>query len=116
MAYEGSCHCGAVRFTVQGDMPGEAISCNCSHCRRKGFLLSAVPGDKFTLDAGKEWLTEYRFHTKRIAHKFCNSCGCQGFAEGKNQEGEPMYMVNLRCVPDCDLDKLKISAFDGASR
>src|SRR3546814_8047518 len=40
MAYQGSCHCGAVSYTVEGDIPDTAMSCNCSHCRRKGFLLT----------------------------------------------------------------------------
>ena len=34
----GSCHCGAVQFTVDGE-PDQALECNCSHCARKGFLL-----------------------------------------------------------------------------
>ena len=49
MAYSGSCHCGAVAFTVEGDPPAGAMSCNCSHCRRKGFLLTFVPAAQFTL-------------------------------------------------------------------
>ncbi|QNM82276.1 GFA family protein [Sphingomonas sabuli] len=116
MAYEGSCHCGAVRFTVDGDMPTEAMSCNCSHCRRKGFLLTFVPADKFTLDSGADELSEYRFNTKRIAHKFCRVCGVQGYAEGTGPDGSEMRMVNLRSVPDCDLDSLTIRKVDGASR
>ena len=43
MPYTGSCHCGAVTFTVAADAPTEAMSCNCSHCSRKGFLLTFVP-------------------------------------------------------------------------
>ncbi len=43
MSYTGTCHCGAVSFTVNADAPTSAVSCNCSHCRRKGFLLTFVP-------------------------------------------------------------------------
>ena len=43
MSFEGSCHCGAVKFKVQAPIPSSAISCNCSHCRRKGFLLAFFP-------------------------------------------------------------------------
>ena len=32
--YEGSCHCGAVRFAVTTDFP-ELTTCDCSICRRK---------------------------------------------------------------------------------
>lgn len=33
MTHRGSCHCGKVRFTVEGDLE-QVIECNCSHCVR----------------------------------------------------------------------------------
>lgn len=115
MAYAGSCHCGAVRFGVEGAMPGEAMSCNCSHCRRKGFLLTFVPAGAFALDSGEDALTDYRFHTHKLRHRFCATCGCQPFAEGVGPDGADTRAINLRCVPDCDLDALEIKKVDGAS-
>lgn len=114
MAYSGSCHCGTVTFTVQGDAPGQAMSCNCSHCRRKGFLLTFVPADQFTLDSGEEGLKTYEFYKHKIHHRFCATCGAQPFAEGEIN-GAAMRAVNLRCVPDVDLDALQIQKVDGAS-
>ena len=32
--YQGSCHCGAVRFEIETDFP-ELTMCDCSLCRRK---------------------------------------------------------------------------------
>ncbi|MET0366368.1 MAG: GFA family protein [Sphingobium sp.] len=115
MAYEGSCHCGAVAFTVDADMPTEAISCNCSHCRRKGFLLAFVPASQFTLTAGEGAYTTYRFNTHKLAHNFCATCGVQPFGEGAGPDGTEMRAVNLRAVPDCDLDILTVKTVDGAS-
>jgi len=115
MSYTGSCHCGAVEFSVDADIPDEAISCNCSHCRRKGFLLTFVPGEKFVLKSGDDNLTDYRFNTKVIRHRTCSTCGCQPFAEGKDKDGNDTRMVNLRCVPDCNIEALKINHYDGAS-
>lgn len=115
MAYEGSCHCGAVTFTVDGDAPTEAIGCNCSHCRRKGFLFAFVPADTFTLTAGEDALTDYLFNKHAIRHRFCATCGCQAHGEGKGPDGAAMAAVNLRCVPAIDLDALTIRAVDGAS-
>ena len=114
MSYEASCHCGAVRVQVDADPPQEAISCNCSHCRPKGMLLTFMPRDKVTV-SGEEALEEYRFNKKVIAHRFCRTCGVQPFAEGPGPDG-PGAMINLRCVADLDLEKLRIIAFDGASR
>ena len=38
MTYQGSCHCGNVRFTVEGEI-GKLAECNCSHCSRKGYQI-----------------------------------------------------------------------------
>lgn len=114
MSYQASCHCGAVTVDVDGKLPSEAISCNCSHCSRKGFVLTSVPRDKVKV-SGEESLTEYRFNKCVIAHRFCRTCGAQPFAEGPGGDG-PAAMINLRCVPDLDLDGVKIMPFDGASR
>jgi hypothetical protein len=115
MSYRGSCHCGAVTFTVEGDIPGEAMSCNCSHCRRKGFLLTFVPADRFTLESGVDALATYTFNTHKLQHGFCQTCGVQCFAAGKGPDGSDTRAINLRAVPECDLDALKIQQVDGAS-
>ncbi len=113
MSYEASCHCGAVSVAVDAELPEEAISCNCSHCSRKGFVLTFVPRDKVHV-GGEDSLSEYRFNKKVIAHRFCRTCGAQPFAEGPGPEG-PGAMINLRCVAGLDLNSLKITPFDGAS-
>lgn len=116
MSYSGSCHCGAVTFTVNADLPTEAISCNCSHCRRKGLLLTFVPREALAIERGAGGLTEYRFNTRRIAHLFCPTCGCEPFAHGQGQDGKETASINLRCVPEADLDALTLKRVDGASR
>lgn len=115
MSYAGSCHCGAVTFTVEGDIPGEAISCNCSHCRRKGFLLAFAPREALRVDSGEDNVSEYRFATHKIAHQFCKTCGCQAFGVGQGPGGKDMAAINLRCVPEADLDAIAIQQHDGAS-
>lgn len=115
MAYTGNCHCGAVEFSVEGDIPTSAISCNCSHCRRKGLLLTFVPAASFTLVKGEAALTDYLFNKHAITHRFCKTCGCQPFAEGKGKDGAETRAINLRCVPGADLDALELQKVDGAS-
>jgi len=115
MPYQGSCHCGAVQFEVNAPAPDKAISCNCSHCRRKGMLLTFVPADQFTLVQGEDALQSYRFNTHRIGHQFCRTCGAQPFAYGANPDGTPVRAINLRCVPAIDLESLQLQHFDGAS-
>ena len=115
MSFDGSCHCGAVTFSVEGEVPTTAISCNCSHCRRKGLLLAFAPRSSFTLDSGEEALTTYLFNTHKIEHQFCGTCGTEPFAYGVNPDGTETSAINLRCVPSADLDALELHRFDGAS-
>jgi hypothetical protein len=115
MAFEGGCHCGAVAFRVDADMPEQAIGCNCSHCRAKGFLLAFVPAGQFTLTQGEGALVTYRFNTHKLAHRFCPTCGVQPFAEGQGADGAAMRAINLRAVPACDIDGLTVQQVDGAS-
>lgn len=115
MAYQGSCHCGAVEFTVRSALPTSAISCNCSHCRRKGLLLTFVPAADFTLENGEDVLTNYLFNQHRITHRFCSTCGTQPFAEGRDKDGAETRAINLRCVPEADLGALELQEFDGAA-
>jgi hypothetical protein len=114
MPYTGSCHCGAVTFSVAADAPSDAMTCNCSHCSRKGLVLTFVPDDQFTLDSGADKLTDYQFYKHNITHQFCTICGCQAFALGKSPNG-PMRAINLRCVPQVDIDTLTLKQVDGAS-
>jgi hypothetical protein len=115
MSFEGSCHCGAVAFTVEGDAPAEAIACNCSHCRRKGFLLAFFPASSVALTSGSDALETYTFNTHRLRHRFCRTCGVQPFAEGTAPDGTETRAVNLRCVPSVDPATLTVVPFDGAA-
>jgi len=115
MPFEGSCHCGKVAFMVDADPPNEAISCNCSHCRRKGLLLAFFPASQFRLTRGEGDLSGYWFNKHAIEHRFCATCGTQPFAHGKMPDGTPTRAINLRCVPSIDLETLKVQHFDGAS-
>lgn len=111
--YQGSCHCGGIAFTLEGEI-AEVIDCNCSLCRRRGGLLAAFPRDALTLTTPESGLATYRFNRQRIHHHFCPVCGIAPFSEGKGQNGSAMTMVNVRCLPDVDLSTLKVTAFDGA--
>ena len=115
MAIRGSCHCGAVSYSLDED-PTEAMECNCSICRRKGHLLAFAPAAKFRLETSRETLAVYTFGKHRIRHQFCKTCGCGPFAESQGPDGMPMVAVNLRCAEDFDLSKLKVTQFDGAHK
>ena len=107
--YIGGCHCGAVRYEVEMDLD-KVMECNCSHCSKKGFLLSFVDRDKFTLQSSEDMLIEYFFNKKAIRHIFCRVCGVQSFAEGVTF---PKVAINVRCLDDVDISSLTIEQVNG---
>jgi hypothetical protein len=108
-----SCHCGAVVADIDGDV-SSVIECNCSHCRRKGFLLAFLPRDKVVLKVAPGATTTYLFNKHAIEHHFCRTCGVQVHAFGKMPDGAEMTAVNVRCVEGLDPGSLTITPFDGA--
>lgn len=115
MLHRGSCHCGRIAFTVDGDIDN-AIDCNCSLCRRRGALLWFAPRANFTLLTPEDAQSTYRFNTQRIAHHFCPTCGCAPYSAANAPDGTPTVAINLRCVEGIDLAQLAITAVDGRSR
>ena len=112
--YQGSCHCGAVAYTVVGEFT-EGMHCNCSHCKRKGFLLAFIPDADFTLLREADAQTTYHFNKHFIDHTFCKTCGVQSYGHGKDASGNYMTMINLNCLEDFDLSTITVTEFDGAS-
>ena len=116
MHYQGSCHCGRIRFEVATEVPIiEACDCNCSMCRRRGGLLWFAPREAFALSMAEDDLATYTFHKHALKHHFCPTCGIATHSEGESPQG-PMVAINVRCLPQVELGGLSITSFDGASR
>jgi hypothetical protein len=113
--YTGSCHCGAVRYTVEADLSQPVYACNCSMCGRSGALLSFVPIDKFTLEQGSESLSDYQFRSHNIHHLFCKVCGIKSFSRGTGPGAQPMAAINVRCLEGVDPGTLQVEHVDGKS-
>lgn len=112
MMYTGSCHCGGIRFEVDGDLDG-AMACNCSICQRKGSLLWFVPRDRLRLLTPEDAAATYTFNRHAIRHRFCATCGIHPFGEGPDPKGQRMAAINVRCLDGVDLDALPVHRFDG---
>lgn len=111
MIHPGSCHCGAIAFEVDADIT-EAIDCNCSMCRRRGGLLAFVSDEQFTLKTPASAVSTYEFNKHALQHHFCQVCGIAPYSNGQGRTG-PMIAVNVRCLPDVDLENLTINKVDG---
>ncbi len=113
--YQGSCHCGAVRYEVTMPPPEKAYACNCSICSRAGWLLAFTPPSSFRLLAGEEALSDYQFGKKRVHHLFCRTCGVRSFSRGSDDKGNESLALNLRCLQGLDAAGLPVETFDGAA-
>lgn len=111
MIYQGSCHCGAIRFEVEAPETIEADKCNCSICAKSGYLHLIVPGRAFTLLAGAESITTYTFNSGIAKHTFCQVCGVKPFYTPRsNPDG---IDVNLNCL-DTKPKVINVTEFDGS--
>jgi hypothetical protein len=115
MTHAGSCHCGRIAFTLEGDVK-DVIDCNCSMCRRRGSLLAFFPREALALTSKPGDYGTYRFNKEHNAHHFCPACGISPFSEATDpKSGQAMAAVNVRCLPDVDLSTLVVKQVDGAS-
>lgn len=93
MHLKGSCHCGAVRFSLESDTPVPFQRCYCGICRKVGggggYLVN-LGGDADTLQVqGRAHLQTYRAVVERDgkpaesahARHFCGRCGCHLWAQ-----------------------------------
>jgi hypothetical protein len=112
--YSGSCHCGAVAFSVEVD-PAQALQCNCSICTKLGAVWAFAPRSKFSLKSGAAQQGDYQFAKKQLHHRFCTRCGIESYAEGAAPDGTPSVGINLRCLEGVEVDKLSPRPYDGRS-
>lgn len=106
--YSGSCHCGKVKFEVDIENLNEVMSCNCSICAKRGWLLAFVPDSAFRLLAGEEDLTTYHFNKKAIDHLFCKHCGVASFSRSSMGNA-----INVCCLDNVDMSTLSVKEYNG---
>lgn len=102
-AYQGSCHCGKVRYEAQIDPKEGTGKCNCSICTKTRFWGTIVKPDQFRLLAGQEFLKDYQFGTNSVHNYFCSNCGVRSFGKGHIEEiGGDFYSINVATLDNVD--------------
>jgi hypothetical protein len=107
----GGCHCGAVRFEVLAPDEVEAKECNCTICRKAGYLHLIVENERFRIVEGADKITTYSFNTGTAKHHFCSVCGVKSFYVPRSKPDG--YSVNLRCLDDGQVRVARVASFDG---
>lgn len=109
--HTGGCHCGRVRFELDAPAILDAVRCNCSICRKSGYLHLIVPQSDFRLRHGEEMLSTYKFNTGVARHLFCRVCGVKSFYVPRSHpEG---ISVNVNCLDEESIESVRIKQFDG---
>lgn len=104
--YDGSCHCGAVRFAAEIDLAAGTSRCDCSICSKARFWKAVIKADAFRLKQGQEVLTEYQFGSHSIRHFFCSRCGIKPFGRGFIPELGAFVAVNVACLDGISPEEL----------
>lgn len=111
---EGTCLCGAVRWTFEGPL-GSATACNCSACRRYGTLWAyGYEGDEIAVVGPTQVYA--RRERAPLGFHFCGTCGCvvAWRATAPSEDGRRRIAVNLRLADEPDqVAPLLIDHFDG---
>lgn len=110
----GSCHCGAVKFTAtltQGF--ASARRCTCSICRMRGAVaVTSTPAD-FRITEGEDKLAIYRFNTMSAEHHFCTVCGI--YTHHKRRSNPDQLGVNVACLQGVSpFDFEEVVVYDGS--
>jgi hypothetical protein len=111
VVHRGGCHCGRVRFEVEAPAQIEVLECNCSVCRKTGYLHLIVPKSRFRLLTGEGDLGEYRFGTGVAQHLFCRHCGIKSFYVPRSHPDQ--VSVHARCLEAGSVLTMRVTPFDG---
>ncbi len=112
-AYQGSCHCGAIKFSYVGETIEKALRCTCSICLRKAAMMSreAIPKDELKLEVEGDNLGLYQFDSKIAKHYFCKTCGIYTHNETMRTPGH--MRVNQGRIDGVGTDDFEVTVFDG---
>ena len=104
MLHRGSCHCGKVAFEVETDLE-QVVVVQLLPLQPKG-LPSDLRAARRPVSCEAKRTFDLPFNTHTIAHRFCATCGCAPFGEGKKPTGEATAAINVRCLETVDLAQL----------
>ncbi len=120
--YNGSCHCGNIRFEVDMKLDHVRV-CDCSVCHKRGALNHRVSNDDLRVLSSFNDMTLYQWHTKTAEDYFCKHCGIlpfrqpRGVSKTEQAAGIPAFTgwaVNVRCLEGVDSNSLPIKHVRGS--
>ena len=109
----GSCHCGAVKFTATLTEGFTSVRrCTCSICRMRGAVAVTSTPDAFRITQGEDKLATYRFNSRAAEHHFCSVCGI--YTHHKRRSNPNQLGVNVACLENMSpFDFREVKVHDG---
>jgi hypothetical protein len=113
--YQGSCHCGRVKFQVRlQDGLNTARRCSCSYCRMRGAVAVSATLDGLTITEGADSLSVYQFHTGAAKHYFCSRCGI--YTHHQRRSNGTQFGINAACLEGLSpFDFPEVPVLDGVN-
>jgi hypothetical protein len=112
LSIETSCHCGAVRLTIES-APTQVTDCNCSSCRKYGVLW-AYYSPKLVRFTPVEPATDvYLWGERSTEFHRCKQCGCITHWAAVDRTRDWMG-VNARLMDPDILAQARVRRLDGA--
>ena len=101
------CHCGEVELEIKesGGALNKFLRCNCTLCKKKGYIMTFAPITDVKIMKGKDKLKLYQYHTKVAEHHFCSECGI--YTHHKMRSRPDTFGLNVGCIDDIDQFKLE---------
>lgn len=114
--YQGSCHCGRVRFSADIDLSAGTGKCNCTFCTKVRSWSAIIKPEAFRLLSGEDALKNASQH-EGVRNLFCGHCGVRPFGQGDIPEiGGAYVSISLGSLDDVTPEELlaaPVRYFDG---
>ena len=109
------CHCGDVQLELSlPDGLDDPRRCDCSMCRRKGYIVATVPLDGIRVLKGQAVMRMYQFNTMTAKHYFCDNCGIH--THHQRRSNPEQYSFNVGCLEGINPFEIDdIPVYDGTN-
>lgn len=109
--HAGSCLCGAVKFTVKGEL-GNADACHCVQCRKwTGHFLPSVEVKRDFLHFESNDTLKWHHSSEKVRRGFCAQCGSSLFFDPLDQIKHDWIAIALGVFDEPTQVKLGLHIF-----
>lgn len=107
-SYQGSCHCGRVKFEAALDLAAGTSKCNCTSCWKRRWWSARCALEDFRSVSGETELVWYRQGTTTGRGGFCKHCGVKPYVFVEKAEWNPTEYVSINLATLDDLDPTEL--------